>query len=370
MVPLFDLTRQYQSLKPQIDAAVLGLLASGQYVLGPAVEEFEEQAARELGVKHAIGVANGTDALQIALRALGVGRGDEVITTPFSFYSAAEVIADLGATPVFVDIESDTFNLDPRLVEAAITPKTRAIIPVHIFGHPAPMPEINALVQKHGLKVIEDSAQGWGAALDGKMCGNLADAGTFSFFPSKNLGACGEGGLISTNNDEVAKIARQLRVHGQSRRYYYDEIGYNSRLHALQAAILSAKLPHARGWNQSRRRHAAHYAQLLSETPLLLPAERRGACHVYHQYTLRVPQNLDRDQICAHLTERGIGWAIYYPHPLHLQPVFQSLGYREGQLPVSENACREVLSLPIFPELEEREVEEVGAALNSAFQNI
>lgn len=367
MVPLFDLTRQYQGLKPEIDAAVLGVLSSGQYVLGPAVEGFETQAARELGVKHAIGVANGTDALQIALRALKVGVGDEVITTPFSFYSAAEVIADLGATPVFVDIEADTFNIDPRLVEAAITSKTRAIIPVHIFGHPAPMPEINSIAQKHGLKVIEDSAQGWGAALDGKMCGNLADAGTFSFFPSKNLGACGEGGLISTNDDDIARIARNLRVHGQSRRYYYDEIGYNSRLHALQAAILSVKLPHSRAWNASRRAHAAHYAQLLGEMPLVLPTERSGACHVYHQYTLRVPETLDRDKICAHLSEKGIGWAIYYPHPLHLQPVFQNLGYQIGQLPVSERACREVLSLPIFPELEAREVEEVGAALNAAF---
>ncbi|PQV63128.1 dTDP-4-amino-4,6-dideoxygalactose transaminase [Abditibacterium utsteinense] len=367
MVPLFDLTRQYQSLKTEIDAAVLNLLASGQYVLGPAVEEFEALAARELGVKHTIGVANGTDALQIALRALKIEPGDEVITTPFSFYSAAEVIADLGAVPVFVDIEADTFNIDPRLIEAAITAKTRAIIPVHIFGHPAPMTEINAIAQKHGLKVIEDSAQGWGASLNGTMCGNLADAGTFSFFPSKNLGACGEGGLISTGDDEVAKIARNLRVHGQSRRYYYDEIGYNSRLHALQAAILSVKLPEARGWNQSRRRHAAQYAQLLGETPLVLPGERSGACHVYHQYTLRVPQHLNREKICAHLSEKGIGWAIYYPHPLHLQPVFEGLGYTEGQMPVSENACREVLSLPIFPELEEREIEEVGAALNAAF---
>ncbi len=367
MVPLFDLTRQYQGLKPEIDAAVLELLASGQYVMGPAVENFEEQAARELGVKHAIGVANGTDALQIALRALKVGPGDEVITTPFSFYSAAEVIADLGATPVFVDIEADTLNIDPRLIEAAITPRTRALIPVHIFGHPAPMTEIGAIAQKHGLKVIEDSAQAWGASLDGTMCGNLADAGTFSFFPSKNLGACGEGGLISTNNEEVAHIARNLRVHGQSRRYYYDEIGYNSRLHALQAAILSAKLPHSRAWNASRRRHAAHYAQLLGETPLILPTERSGACHVFHQYTLRVPAPLDREKICAHLSSHGIGWAIYYPHPLHLQPVFESLGYREGQLPVSESACREVMSLPIFPELEEREIEEVGAALSAAF---
>ncbi|MBW3637013.1 MAG: DegT/DnrJ/EryC1/StrS family aminotransferase [Armatimonadetes bacterium] len=366
MVPLFDLTRQYQALKPELDAAVVGVLSSGQYVMGPAVEGFEAQCARELGVGHAIGVANGTDALQIALRAMKIEPGDEVITTPFTFYSAAEVTADLGAKPVFVDIEADTFNIDPRLIEAAITPRTRAIIPVHLFGHPAAMREINRIAAKHDLRVLEDSAQGWGASLDGVMCGNLADAGTFSFFPSKNLGACGEGGLISTNDDDIAQIARSLRVHGQSRRYFYDEIGYNSRLHALQAAILSVKLPHARAWNESRRRHAVHYAHLLGETPFIVPVERPGACHVYHQYTLRLPDALDRDKICAHLTEKGIGWAIYYPLPLHLQPVFADLGYKEGQLPVAEAASRQVLSLPVFPELEEGEVEEVGAALQAA----
>jgi dTDP-4-amino-4,6-dideoxygalactose transaminase len=366
MVPLFDLTRQYQSLKTELDAAVLDLLASGQYVMGPAVEEFEAMAARELGVKHAIGVANGTDALQIALRALKLQPGDEVVTSPFSFYSAAEVTAELQATPVFVDIEADTFNIDPALVEAAITPKTRAIIPVHIFGHPAPMDEINAIAKKHGLAVIEDSAQAWGAALGEKKCGNLADASTFSFFPSKNLGACGEGGLISTNDDEVARISRSLRIHGQSRRYFYDEIGYNSRLHAMQAAILQVKMPHADTWNDNRRRHAAQYADLLQNTPYMVPVERAGARHIYHQYTLRLPAELDRDAICAHLSEKGIGWAIYYPLPLHLQPVFASLGYREGQLPISEAASREVLSLPVFPELESSEVEQVGAALVAA----
>lgn len=367
MVPLFDLTRQYQQLKTELDAAVLELLASGHYVLGPAVEEFEALAARELGVKHAVGVANGTDALQIALRALKLQPGDEVITSPFSFYSAAEVTAELGGVPVFVDIEPDTFNLDPALIEAAITPRTRAIIPVHIFGHPAPEDEINRLAQKHGLKVIEDCAQAWGASLNGRMCGSLSDAGTFSFFPSKNLGACGEGGLISTDDDEIAALARSLRVHGQTRRYYYDEIGYNSRLHALQAAILRVKLPCAQKWNDARRHHAAHYAQLLQDTPLIVPAERAGARHVYHQYTLRVPRSLDREAISAHLTQHGIGWAIYYPHPLHLQPVFAPLGYRPGQLPVAEEACREVLSLPVFPELEDAEVEQVGAALRCAF---
>ena len=365
MVPLFDLTRQYQTLKPEIEPVVLAQLESGGYVLGPVVEEFELLCARELGVGHTVGVANGTDALQIALRALGLRAGDEVITTPFSFYSAAEVIADLGAVPVFVDIEADTFNIDPRAVEAAITPRTRALIPVHIFGLPAKMEALRAIAKKHDLFIVEDCAQAWGATLDGCAAGSMSEAGTFSFFPTKNLGACGEGGLISTNSAQVAEKCRQLRVHGQSRRYFYDEIGYNSRLHTLQAAILEVKLPHARQWNASRRRHAAHYAGLLGDTPFVLPVETPGACHVYHQYTLRVPAEVGRERVMKTLSEREIGHAIYYPHPLHLQPVFAHLGYKAGSLPVVERACEEVLSLPIFPELRPDEVELVASALKS-----
>ncbi len=366
MVPLFDLTRQYQTLKPELEPAVLRQLESGGYVLGPVVEAFEELCARELGVAHTVGVANGTDALQISLRALGLQAGDEVITTPFSFYSAAEVVAELGAVPVFVDIEPDTFNICPRAVEAAITPRTRALIPVHLFGLPCNMDALRAVAAKHDLFVVEDCAQAWGATLDGRAAGSLADAGTFSFFPTKNLGACGEGGLISTDSTAVAEKCRQLRVHGQSRRYFYDEIGYNSRLHTLQATILTVKLPHAREWNAARRRHAAHYAHLLEGTPFTLPVETPGACHVYHQYTLRVPASVGRERVMQTLAERGIGHAIYYPHPLHLQPVFARLGYKPGFLPVAERACEEVLSLPIFPELREEEVEEVAAGLRAA----
>ena len=366
MVPLFDLTRQYQTLKPELEPAVLAQLESGVYVLGPIVEAFEELCARELGVGHTVGVANGTDALQIVLRAMGLQAGDEVITSPFSFYSAAEVVAELGAVPVFVDIEPDTFNICPRQVEAAITPKTRAIIPVHIFGLPCDMDALRALAQKHGLFLLEDCAQAWGATLDGRAAGALGDAGTFSFFPTKNLGACGEGGLITTDDAKIADKCRQLRVHGQSRRYYYDDIGYNSRLHTLQATILTIKLPHARSWNESRRRHAAHYAHLLEGTPFCLPVETPGARHVYHQYTLRVPAALNRERVMATLTAREIGHAIYYPHPLHLQPVFAHLGYKPGSLPVAERTCEEVLSLPIFPELRPEEVEEVAAGLRAA----
>ena len=365
-VPLFDLTRQYATLRAEIEPAVCDLLASGNYVLGPAVDEFETAASAYLNSSHAVGVANGTDALMIALRALDLQPGDEVITTPFTFYSAAEVVALLGAKPVFVDIEEDTFNIDPAKIEAAITPKTRAIIPVHIFGHPADMPAIMAIAQKHHLRVIEDCAQSWGATLNGQQTGTWGEMGTFSFFPTKNLGSCGEGGLICSNEDTLAEKSRQLRVHGQSQRYIYDELGYNSRLHALQATILSIKLRHVDSWNDARRAHAAHYKTLLEGTPYVMPAERDGARHIYHQYTLRLPRSLDRDAISAHLNKRGIGHAIYYPKSLHLQPVFADLGYQVGDLPVSERVTEEVLSLPIFPELREEEVALVGAALCEA----
>ena len=369
-VPLFDLTRQYATLRAEIEPAVLELLASGAYVLGPAVEQFESAAASFLESEHAVGVANGTDALLIALRALDLQPGDEVISTPFTFYSAAEVVAQLGAKPVFVDIEDQTFNLDPAQIEAAITPRTRAIIPVHIFGHPAPMVEIMEIARKHDLRVVEDCAQSWGATLNDKPTGTWGEMGTFSFFPTKNLGACGEGGLLCSDDETLARKARQLRVHGQSKQYIYDELGYNSRLHALQAAILSVKIRHAHGWNEARRAHAAHYAHLLEGTPYVLPAQKPGARHVYHQYTLRVPADLDRDRVAAHLTGRGIGNAIYYPKPLHLQPVFADLGYQTGDLPVSERVTAEVLSLPIFPELRADEVELVGAALCEAVADV
>jgi dTDP-4-amino-4,6-dideoxygalactose transaminase len=375
MVPLLDPTRQYRALKSELDSAAIELLASGQYILGPAVENFENAAATTLGVRHAIGVANGTDALQIALQAHGVGPGDEVIVPPFTFIATAEVVSLLGATPVFCDITADTLNLDPTQLEAKITHLTKAIVPVHLFGHPAPMPEIKAIAARHGVLVLEDAAQAWGArqkaestsaAGDWKNCGALGDIAGFSFYPTKNLGACGEGGLITTDNDELAAICRMLRVHGQSRRYIHDAVGYNSRLHALQAALLQVKLPHADAWNDARRAHAAHYNSLLEKLPLHLPVEREGCRHVYHQYTVRVPDTALRQKICDRLTAEKIGWAIYYPVPLHLQPVYSGLGYNEGDFPVTERAANEVLSLPIFPELREDEVEQVCAAIQSA----
>ena len=272
------------------------------------------------------------------------------------------MVSAVGATPIFVDIDPVTYNLDPAQIEAAITPRTKAIIPVHIFGHPAAMNEINAVAKKHGLGVIEDAAQAWDASLDGTYCGALGDIGTFSFYPTKNLGACGEGGLITTNSDELAEQVRLLRVHGQRGSYMHYAIGVNSRLQALQAVLLDVKLPHAQSWNDARRAHAAFYNEQFADLALTTPVELPGARHIYHQYTLRVPS---RDKLTQTLSERGIGWAVYYPVPLHRQPVYENLGYQEGALPVVEQASREVVSLPVFPELTEAEREQVAAAVRS-----
>ena len=364
MVPFFDLTRQYQTLKPELEKAALELLESCAYILGPAVAEFENNAAKALQVKHAIGVANGTDALQVALMTMGIGSGDEVITTPFSFFATAETISAVGATPVFVDIEAQTYNLNPQLIEAAITDNTRAIIPVHLFGHAAALSEINAIAKKHNLYVLEDAAQAWGAALNDKPCGGLGDMAAFSFYPTKNLGACGEGGLITTNNDELAEKARMLRVHGQKGTYIHHEIGVNSRLQALQAVLLNVKLPHAQNWNDARRAHAAFYNEQFAALPLRLPLELPGAHHVYHQYTVA---GAERDALLEFLKAREIGCAIYYPKCLHLQPVYENLGYAEGSLPVAETAARQVLALPVFPELTPAELQSVAEAVRAAF---
>lgn len=346
-IPILDLTPEVEELWDDLMAAIARVLRSGQFILGPEVEAFEREVAEYLGVKHAIGVNSGTDALVIGLRALGVGPGDEVITTPFTFFATAEAISLVGATPVFVDIDPRTFNINPELIPPAITPRTKAILPVHLYGRPAEMDSILAIAEEYGLKVLEDCAQAFGATYRGKKVGTLGHAGAFSFFPSKNLGAYGDGGLLVTNDDGVAELARMLRAHGSRRKYYNEIIGYNSRLDALQAAILRVKLPHVDRWNERRRQVAERYNQLLSGVPgLVLPEISEG--HVFHQYTVRILGG-KRDAVQQLLAEAGIGTMVYYPIPLHRLPVY---GYPEGSFLKAETAAGEVVSLPMGPHLE------------------
>lgn len=359
-VPPLDLTQQYAQIGDEIGAAVQKVLASGGYIGGPAVKSFEQEFANYTGVSDCVGCNSGTDALILALRALKIGPGDEVITTPFTFFASAETISAVGATPVFVDIDSGTFNLDIELLEAAITDKTKAIMPVHIFGQPTDMTGLMAIATKYNLAVIEDCAQSVGAEWESRKVGSIGHVGCFSFYPTKNLGACGDGGAVTTNDPELAACMRMLKEHGQSSRYFYEEIGYNSRLDALQAVILSIKLRYLDSWNAQRRFKAAVYGEFLSRVPgVAVPKELSAAKPVWNQYTIRLispEKDLNssgnfRDSMRTKLQESGIGSMVYYPLPLHLQPVYKSLGYQVGQLPVAEQVCREVLSLPMFPEL-------------------
>ena len=359
-VPPLDLTRQYAQIGDEITAAVQKVLASGGYVGGPAVKSFEREFADYIGVSECVGCNSGTDALILALRALKIGPGDEVITTPFTFFASAETISAVGATPVFVDIDSGTFNLDVELVEAAITDKTKAIMPVHIFGQPVDMTRLMEIATRHNLAVIEDCAQSVGAHWQSRKVGSIGHVGCFSFYPTKNLGACGDGGAVTTNDPALAASMRMLKEHGQSSRYFYEEIGCNSRLDALQAVILSIKLRYLDSWNAQRRSHATLYSEFLSRVPgVVVPKELPLAKGVWNQYTIRLtspeeaqnPSGDFRDWMRSQLQECGIGSMVYYPLPLHLQPVYKSLGYVVGQLPQAEQVCREVLSLPMFPEL-------------------
>ena len=359
-VPPLDLTQQYAQIGDEISAAVQKVLASGGYVGGPAVKSFEQEFADYIGVSDCVGCNSGTDALILALRALKIGPGDEVITTPFTFFASAETISAVGATPVFVDIDSATLNLDVELIEAAITDKTKAIMPVHIFGQPTDMTRLMEIATKHNLAVIEDCAQSVGAEWESRKVGSIGHVGCFSFYPTKNLGACGDGGAVTTNDPALAASMRMLKEHGQSSRYFYEEIGYNSRLDALQAVILSIKLRYLDSWNSQRRSIATVYGEFLSRVPGVgIPKELPAAKGVWNQYTIRLKsqeykQNLSgnfRDSVRTKLQESGIGSMVYYPLPLHLQPVYKSLGYQADQLPVAEQVCREVLSLPMFPEL-------------------
>lgn len=348
------------------------VLRSGRYIGGATVAAFETAFAHYIGTQQAVGCNSGTDALYLALRALNIGPGDEVITTPFTFIATAEVISVVGATPVFVDIRPDSFNLDPDRIAAAITPRTKAIVPVHLFGCPVDMTAVMAVAQAHGITVIEDCAQATGAQWQGQKVGSIGHVGCFSFFPTKNLGACGDGGALTTHDPELSQLFLQLREHGQSERYIHTKTGVNSRLDALQAAILTIKLRYLDQWNQGRDRVAQRYAELLPTLPALVcPTIPAGGQTVWNQYTVRIKSvdgtGAERDRVRAALQEYGISSMIYYPRPLHLQPVYTSLGYQPGDLPQAERAALEVLSLPMFPELTAEEQDQIAYGLNAAF---
>lgn len=357
-VPLLDLTRQYAPLREDILAVIDELCSSQRFILGQAVADFEREAAEALEIEHAVGVTSGTDALLIALMALGIGRGDEVIVPTFTFFATAGVVHRLGATPVFVDVDPVDYCLSVEQVQEAISDRTKAIIPVHLFGQAA---DTKALGAGAGdIPVIEDCAQAWGAGFEGRQVGGMGLMGAFSFFPSKNLGCFGDGGLVTTGDADVAATLRELRMHGQSGPYLHPKVGGNFRIDALQAEILRVKMPHVGASIKGRRRNAQRYAELFAEAGLgetvKLPEALEGRGHTFNQYVIRAPK---RDQLRAHLTERGIGCSVYYPLCLHLQPCFADLGYREGQLPIGEQASREVLALPVFAELGDDELCEV-----------
>lgn len=378
IIPLVDLKAQYKTIEEKAMKAVSEVLSSANYIMGKDVIEFEKEFAEYIGVKHAISVGNGTDALVIALMACGVGKGDEVITTPFTFFSTAESISAVGAIPVFVDVERDTYNIDPLKIEEKITEKTKAIMPVHIFGQPAKMEEISAIAKKHNLKIIEDAAQAVGAEYKGNKVGTIGDIACFSFFPTKNLGCAGDGGMITTSNDDIATIARALRTHGSGEngqraynllnniseeiktseghddtvynplKYYNYLIGFNTRLDTIQAALLRIKLPNIDNWNERRRENARRYDEELKNTSLTLPVIIKDAKSAYNMY---VVQSENREEVINKLKEEGVNTGVYYPVPMHLQKVYKNLGYKEGDMPVAEYLSHRTFAIPIFPEL-------------------
>ncbi|MCI0331295.1 MAG: DegT/DnrJ/EryC1/StrS family aminotransferase [candidate division Zixibacteria bacterium] len=365
-VPLLDLKRQYQTIKPELDAAILNVMAHTQFILGPEVKQFEEKAAAFCGTKHAIGVASGTDALLLALRVCGVGPGDEVITSTFSFFASAGVVSRLGAVPVFADVAPKTFNVTAEQIAKKVTSKTKAIMPVHLYGQTADMDPIMELANSKRIPVVEDAAQAIGAKYKGRKAGTIGRFGCFSFFPSKNLGGLGDGGMVTCNSDGDAELVRKLRVHGSKPKYYHSLVGYNSRLDTLQAAALSVKLKYLESWTEGRRKKASRYNQLLAGLPVEIPFEPEYNHHIYHQYTIAAPK---RDDLRKFLTEREIGTEIYYPLPLHEQECYASLGYKKGSLPVAEKRAGEVLSLPVFPELAEGEQDFVAASIREFYRD-
>ncbi|MDZ4721210.1 MAG: DegT/DnrJ/EryC1/StrS family aminotransferase [Roseiflexaceae bacterium] len=362
MVPFVDLKAQYLSIKPEIDAAVLGVLSSTQFVLGKEVAAFEELFANYTNTSHALGVNTGTSALHLALLAAGIGRGDEVITTPFTFIATTSAIDYTGATPVFVDIDPQTYTIDPTKIEAAITPRTKAIVPIHLYGQPADMDPIMAIAKRHGLIVIEDACQAHGAEYKGQRVGSIGDAGCFSFYPGKNLGAYGEGGAVTTNNPGIARTVRMLRDWGAERRYHHELKGYNFRLEGMQGAVLRVKMGYIEAWTDARRTAAAYYDTLLAGSGINTPVSSPNTRHVYHIYAIRHAQ---RDTLQSFLHDHQIATGIHYPIPVHLQHAFAELGHKPGDFPHAEAAAIEELSLPMFPELQPVQQEQVVAALNT-----
>jgi dTDP-4-amino-4,6-dideoxygalactose transaminase len=369
MIPMLDLAEQYRTLQPEIDRVIQEVAASGHYIMGSNVTAFEQELGTALGAAHALSCASGTDALFLALRGLGIGPGDEVLTSPFSFIATCEAISLCGAAPRFAEVDPVTLNLDPAAAEAALTPRTRALLPVHLFGRPAALPELQAVARRHGLWMVEDTAQAVAARHSGRTCGTWGEAGCLSFFPSKNLGALGDGGMVLCADERLAGQVDVLRRHGGKVKYQHEMVGVNSRLDELQAAILRVKLQRLSAWTEARRAAAARYDALLAEVPEvrivggLLAQEAPEIYSVYHQYTVRLPH---RDAVAAGMRERGVATMVYYPIPLHRQPVNRCLGYAEGSLPETERAAREVLSLPISPELTQGTQHTVVEALKAS----
>ena len=368
MIPLVDLKAQHQALMAELTAVLKDVLVGAEFIRGDACRRFEDEFASFCGVRAACGVASGTDALYLALEALGIGAGDEVITTPFSFVATAEAISRNGADVVFADVEEDTLNLDPAQVERSITPRTKAILPVHLYGHPAEMDELLDLGHRHGLIVLEDAAQAHGAEYRGVRAGALGRAGCFSFYPTKNLGACGDAGMLVSNDAELIERVRQIANHGDIGKYEHAVEGVSSRLDNLQAAILRVKLKHLEKWNERRRGIAHRYRQALKGlSGLKLPEEMPWCRAIYHQFTVR---SWHRDGLRAHLESEGVGTAIHYPRPIHLQRAYSHLGLVEGSLPIAENAAREVLSLPMHPELTDETVDDIALAVREYFEDL
>jgi len=363
LIPLLDLKAHYETIKEEIDKAVAKVIDSTNFILGPEVQALEQETASYCQTKFAIGVASGTDALELTLVACGISAGDEVITTPFSFIATADTIVRAGAKPVFADILSDSFNIDPEKIEEKINSKTKAIMPVHLFGQPAEMSKIMDIAREHGLKVIEDCAQAIGAESNSKRVGSFGDTGCLSFFPSKNLGCFGDGGMVVTNSKEIAENIRLLRKHGIKDKYNSSVIGFNSRLDELQAAVLKVKLKYLDKWTEKRQKVASIYESLLKDSLVKTSLTASSIRHVYNQYTIKTS---NRDELFKWLKEKEIGAAIYYPAPFHLQDVFAYLGYKKGDFPEAEKAAKEVISLPIYPELTEEQIKEVVSAIDSS----